>query len=60
MKISIETDQLRILLEPDSTLETVYIEHVLGLKENGDSITLYRHNYMGEDKIAYLSTERPF
>ena len=59
MKLIIERDQLIIKADEDSELELVFLELVLGLKDAGDSVTLYRHNYNWSKELAYLSTKHP-
>ena len=38
--------------------DTAFIENVLGLKKDGDSIKLVRRNAHGVNKLAYLETKR--
>ena len=62
MKLSINRYTLQITPEdkgyptPDER-DTAYIESVLGLKKEGDSIKLTRKNASGLSCIAYLETE---
>lgn len=63
MKLSIKRHTLQITPEdegyptPDER-DTAFIEEVLGLNEEGDSIRLVRRNASGLSCIAYLETER--
>jgi len=47
----------RIVIYPDNEMDDAYIEKVLGLEKEGDSIKLVRRNAMGLSCIAYLETE---
>jgi len=40
-------------------LDIAFIENVLGLETDGDSITLKRVNAMGLMSLAYLRAEKP-
>lgn len=42
-----------------NTLETAFIEDVLGLKEDGDFVFLKRKNVLGMSCLALLQTEKP-
>ena len=62
MKLNITTRGLEIIPEDKGypnrdERDTAFIENVLGLKKNGDSILLIRHNPNGESCIAYLKTQ---
>lgn len=63
MKLSINRNTLQITPEdkgyptPDER-DTAFIESVLGLKKEGDSIKLIRKDAYGLSCIAYLETER--
>ena len=64
MKLIVEPTHLRIVSTsfsyPDDSnrnLDIAYIERVLGLKKEGDSVKLVRVNAMGTSSIAYLETE---
>jgi len=57
MRIELERYSLRIIPE-DNVSDLVYIEEVLGLKQDGDSIKLIRHNAHEVNRIACLETER--
>lgn len=50
-------ERRRIVIEPTNDVEIAYIEEVLGLKCDGDSIKLVRKNAMGLSCIAYLETK---
>ncbi len=62
MKLIINRTTLQITPEdvrypvPDER-DTAFIEAVLGLKKDGDSIKLIRKNISGRADIAYLRTE---
>ncbi len=47
----------RIVIYPDNEMDEAYIEKVLGLEKEGDSIKLVRRNAIGLSCIAYLETE---
>lgn len=55
MKLKVERYGLRI--EPESEIDIVYIEEILGLKTEDDTIKLRRENAHGLSCIAYLTTE---
>ena len=63
MRLNINRDGLQIIPEdlrmpyPDER-DTAFIEGVLGLKKNGDSIKLVRQNAYGLGRIAYLETQK--
>ena len=65
MKIDIGRHSIKIIPD-DNTIsgfgqqderDTAFIEEVLGLKKNGDSIRLVRKNVDGLSCIAYLETD---
>ena len=62
MKLDILRYGLRIVPEDSYTMspgderDTTYIEEVLGLHKEGDTITLRRVNVMGLSSLAYLET----
>ena len=63
MRLEITRYSLRIVPEDNTVInqderDTAYIEEVLGLKQNGDSITLMRRNVHGVSAIACLETCR--
>jgi len=64
MRLEVTRYVMRIVPEdrnvPSSTDErnSAYIEEVLGLKKDGDSIKLVRKDVMGCRTIAYLETQK--
>lgn len=49
---------LQIILNNDTrTVETIFIEDILGLKNEGDSVLLVRKNVGGLSSLGYLETE---
>jgi hypothetical protein len=52
MKLEVKQDSLEII--PESEMEIGWIEHVLELRLDGDSIPLVRVNAVGLSCIAYL------
>lgn len=63
MKLEIGRYCLRIVPEDQTVVrtderDTAFIEEVLGLRKNGDSIKLVRKNAHGLLCVAYLETER--
>ena len=63
MKLEIHRNSLKIIPEDKSAIrcderDTAYIEEVLGLKKDGDSIKLVRKNAYGLSCIAYLETKK--
>jgi len=42
----------------EKELDVAFIEGILGLKKEGDSIKLIRHNASGLSCLAYLETEK--
>lgn len=63
MKIQLGRRSLRIIPEDINSVnvderDTAYIEEVLGLRKDGDSVKLIRRNASGLSCIAYLETER--
>jgi len=61
MKLEVTRYTLRIrpssILCSDHHLDVAFIEEVLGLKHEGDSIKLIRRNVYGIGSIAYLHTD---
>ena len=55
MKLKILRNGLQITPDGDER-DVVYIEEVLGLKKDGDSINLVRKNAYGLSCVAYLET----
>ena len=58
----LEIGRYRLMVIPESCrdqneLDTAYIEEVLALKKEGDSIRLVRKNAIGLSCLAYLETE---
>ncbi len=63
MKLQIYRDGIDIVPEDSGypnydERDIAYIEEVLGLKKEGDSIKLVRKNAMGLSSLAYLRTEK--
>ena len=56
MKLEVERYRLKIV--PESEIDKAYIEEVLGLRQDGDSIPCRRVNAMGLNAIAYLEISR--
>ena len=48
--------RLGVTLEVEGVLEEVFIEEVLGLKEEGEYVRLYRVDVMGTHRPLELST----
>lgn len=47
-----------IMIIPEDEQDEAYIEEVLGLKEEGQSVKLRRENAAGLNKLAYLETKK--
>lgn len=63
MKLEITRNNLRIVPQDSKVVnvderDTAFIEEVLGLKNDGDSIKLVRKNASGLLCIAYLETKK--
>ena len=62
MKLTIDRRCFRIECDNGKSyfdeIEVAYIEDVLGLKEDGDSINLVRFNASGLSCIGYLETKK--
>ncbi len=56
MKMEIKRNE--IVIYPENPLDIAYIEEVLGLKEDGDSIELVRKDALGLSYVSRLVTER--
>lgn len=56
MKLSLERKGL--IIEPDTILDIVFIEEVLGLKKDGDKIELVRINsVIDSEEILHIRTK---
>ena len=62
MKLITRRHCLQIIPETDiatgDEMDIAYIEEILGLKKNGDSVSLIRRDVSGLSSIAYLETAR--
>ena len=63
MKLKVSRDKLQIVPERgvfpgDDERDEAFIEEVLGLKKEGDSVLLVRKNVSGLSALAYLETHQ--
>jgi hypothetical protein len=62
MRVKIQRDALTILPDVDLSyfppVEVAFLEEVLGLKADRDSILLVRRNFIGVSEMACLETEK--
>ena len=53
----LEVGRRKMKICSDNEIDEAYIEEVLGLRKEGDSIKLVRKNVTGMSWMAYLETE---
>jgi len=54
--LKLQVGRYSISIYPENEVEEAYIEEVLGLKENGDSVKLFRENVVGMGLVHCLTT----
>lgn len=57
MKLEIKRTHLKII--PQSPQDEAWIEEVLDLRNEGDSVKLKRSNVYGTGSLAYIEAENP-
>ena len=60
MKLKVTRNSIQIIPDrfSEDERDEAYIEEVLGLRQEGDSIRLVRRNAAGLSSLAYLETEK--
>jgi len=56
--MKLEVERSRLIISPESDVDIAYIEEVLGLEKEGDTIKLSRRNAHMLSCIAYLETKK--